>query len=83
MESETPKSYFRRAARRGSSHVTVVVDGCTLEMGEEDTVASAILLASGRPSRLSAVTGQPRTPFCMMGSCFECLKACGADPLRH
>ena len=38
-----------------------------------DTVASALLLAGVRASRKSAVSGNPRLPFCMMGSCFECL----------
>jgi len=38
-----------------------------------DTVASALLLAGVRVSRKSSVSGEARLPFCMMGSCFECL----------
>lgn len=38
-----------------------------------DTVASALLLAGVRITTHSAVSGAPRLPFCMMGSCFECL----------
>jgi predicted molibdopterin-dependent oxidoreductase YjgC len=38
-----------------------------------DTVASALLLAGIRVSRESGVSGEARLPFCMMGSCFECL----------
>ena len=38
-----------------------------------DTVASALLLAGVRISRKSGVSGDARLPFCMMGSCFECL----------
>ena len=40
---------------------------------DSDTVASALLLAGVRISRKSAVSGSARLPFCMMGSCFECL----------
>lgn len=39
----------------------------------DDTVASALLLAGVRASKNSSVSGAPRLPFCMMGSCFECL----------
>ena len=38
-----------------------------------DTVASALLLADIRTTKNSAVSDSPRLPFCMMGSCFECL----------
>ena len=38
-----------------------------------DTVASALLLAGVAASRHSPVSGVGRLPFCMMGSCFECL----------
>jgi predicted molibdopterin-dependent oxidoreductase YjgC len=38
-----------------------------------DTVASALLLAGVRVSRKSSVSDDARLPFCMMGSCFECL----------
>jgi predicted molibdopterin-dependent oxidoreductase YjgC len=38
-----------------------------------DTVAAALLLAGVRISRKSSVSGEARLPFCMMGSCFECL----------
>jgi len=38
-----------------------------------DTVASALLLAGIRATRKGTVSGNSRLPFCMMGSCFECL----------
>lgn len=38
-----------------------------------DTVASALLLAGIRSTRNSSASQSPRLPFCMMGSCFECL----------
>ena len=43
----------------------------TAEAGE--TVA-AVLLRQAEPwSRVSAVSGAPRAPYCLMGVCFDCL----------
>ena len=53
--------------------VAVSIDGRPFAARAGDTVAAA-LLASGRVScRTSGVSGQSRGPFCMMGSCFDCL----------
>ena len=38
-----------------------------------DTVAAALLSNGVRTSREHPVTGEGRAPFCMMGTCFECL----------
>jgi sarcosine oxidase subunit alpha len=35
------------------------------------TMASAVFLNSGTPSRVS-ITGETRTALCGMGTCFEC-----------
>jgi predicted molibdopterin-dependent oxidoreductase YjgC len=45
----------------------------TITAQNHDTVASALLFAGVRVSRNSALSGEARLPFCMMGSCFECL----------
>lgn len=74
---------FIRAVRRSSEDVTLDIDGQIFLAGAEDTVATAILLAGALPNRLSAVTGQPRAPFCMMGACFECLAEVDGVPLRQ
>lgn len=53
--------------------VAVTVDGRAVEAKAGDSVA-AVLLASGIVAqRVSAVSGSPRGPYCMMGVCFECL----------
>ncbi|MCG8545313.1 MAG: (2Fe-2S)-binding protein [Alphaproteobacteria bacterium] len=59
------------------------MNGRRVVVGEEDTAASAILLAGVCPSRLSAVTAQPRAPYCMMGACFECLAEIDGVPLQQ
>jgi predicted molibdopterin-dependent oxidoreductase YjgC len=38
-----------------------------------DTVAAALLAAGEITLRVTAVSGSPRAPYCMMGVCFECL----------
>lgn len=53
-----------------SDHLKVRVNGETMEVAAGTTAAVAALIAR-LPSRTS-VTGQPRTPFCGMGVCFEC-----------
>ena len=50
--------------------VTVNVNGRAIAVPAGATVAVAILLA-GEACRTS-VSGQPRAPFCGMGTCFEC-----------
>lgn len=52
--------------------VHLTVDGEPVAARPGDTVAAALLAHSGDASRHSA-TGAPRTAYCMMGVCFECL----------
>jgi sarcosine oxidase subunit alpha len=53
-----------------ASELTVYVNGRALEVPSGATVAVAVLLA-GEFCRTS-VSGQPRSPLCGMGTCFEC-----------
>ena len=53
-----------------SDRLTIRVNGKTMEVTKGTSAAVAALIAR-IPSRTS-VTGQPRTPFCGMGVCFEC-----------
>ncbi len=62
--------------------VTIHLDGAPVRAPLGDTLA-AVLLARGTAgtngtagtsaTSVSAVTGAPRAPYCMIGSCFECL----------
>jgi predicted molibdopterin-dependent oxidoreductase YjgC len=64
---------FRRSDLDHRPSVQIFVDGTAIAAREGDTV-SAALLASGRDvRRLTAVSGAPRLPYCMMGVCFDCL----------
>lgn len=58
-------------------------DGYAMTGLEGDTVAAALLGAGVRSSRTHPVTGEPRAPFCMMGTCFECLVEIDGVPNRQ
>lgn len=59
--------------------IPVCVNGAPLDV-LVGTSAAAALMASGKFSRTS-VTGEHRTPFCGMGTCFEC--RCEIDGQAH
>jgi D-hydroxyproline dehydrogenase subunit gamma len=58
--------------------IWVHVNGATIEVPMGATAAVALLIA-GRRSRVS-VSGQPRAPFCGMGTCFECRCEINGEP---
>ena len=64
-----------------SESVAVRVNGKIVTVRAGSTVAVAIL-ASGATCRAS-VTGQPRSPLCGMGTCFECRVAINGEPRRR
>jgi predicted molibdopterin-dependent oxidoreductase YjgC len=58
--------------------VTVRVNGKAVTVPTGATVAVAVLL-SGATCRTS-VTGEPRSPLCGMGTCFECRVVINGQP---
>ena len=48
-----------------------MVNGRTLQMARDLTVAAALLNAGAWQFRES-VSGEPRAPLCGMGTCYEC-----------
>jgi predicted molibdopterin-dependent oxidoreductase YjgC len=63
-----------------SESVSVRVNGKLVTVRAGSTVAVAVL-TSGATFRTS-VTGQPRSPFCGMGTCFECRVAINGERQR-
>jgi D-hydroxyproline dehydrogenase subunit gamma len=53
--------------------VRFTFEGRAVDAREGDSVATALVAAGIGPVRFSAVSGEPRAPYCMMGICFECL----------
>lgn len=57
--------------------VTVRFNGEALSLPEGANLAAALLAADVSVFRHTPVSGAPRSPFCMMGACFDCLVAVG------
>lgn len=56
-----------------AGRVQVWFDGVPLDLPEGSNLAAALLAAGVRVFRHTPVSGAPRAPFCMMGTCFDCL----------
>ena len=63
--------------------VTVLVNGRPFQAPRDCTAAAAALLAGETATRTTPVSGEPRTPYCMMGACFECLMEIDGVPNRQ
>lgn len=64
---------FQRLPDLDRTTVPFMLDGRPVDGRAGDTVAAALLAAGVETCRSSAVGGEPRAPYCMMGVCFECL----------
>ncbi len=53
--------------------ITVEVEGRQVAVPRGVSAAAAALIAGLPSTRCSPVMGEPRSPYCMMGVCFECL----------
>lgn len=79
---------FRRIDRKtnpddGRDVITFVWEGAELTGNAGDTVAAALFAAGVNSTRVHPVTGEPRTAYCMMGVCFECLVDIDGVPNRQ
>jgi predicted molibdopterin-dependent oxidoreductase YjgC len=66
-------SMFKKLHESATDPITLYVDGQAVIAERGETVAAVLLREEQHASRLSAVGGEPRAPFCMMGVCFDCL----------
>lgn len=66
---------FRKLHEPGEKvpSLTVTIDGQTVSAEPGESVAAVLLRLDPPISRTTPVNGSPRTPYCMMGVCFECL----------
>lgn len=64
---------FRRTTEAKSDTVTIHFEGQRLQVPAGESVAAAILAAGPEYTRTTAISGARRAPYCMMGTCFECL----------
>ncbi|MBF0277923.1 MAG: (2Fe-2S)-binding protein [SAR324 cluster bacterium] len=70
---------FKKLPQNGEK-VSIDFEGKRLETVTGQTVAAALLGSGEMLFRESAVTGQPRSVYCMMGVCFECLLEIDGKP---
>lgn len=68
-----------RFQARPKGDIKLNVDGKTIYAHSGDSVAAALLAHSGDPSRKTECDS-PRTAFCMMGVCFDCLVEIDGSP---
>ena len=82
---------FRKLLEPEADGLTIYVDGEPVAAEAGETIAAVLLRQDGGWSRLTAVSGSPRGPYCMMGVCFDCVaEVDGASsvqtclrPVRH
>lgn len=64
---------FKRFEQVADTPLTFTFDGQDIPALAGDTVAAAMLADGRHWLRNTYVTGAPRGPFCLMGTCFDCL----------
>ena len=60
--------------------LTVIVNGDAVSVPSGFTAAAAMLLHGSGATRTTALSGEGRAPYCMMGVCFECLMEINGEP---
>ena len=60
--------------------LTVFVNGNAVDVPEGVTAAAAMLMHGEGATRTTALSGEGRAPYCMMGVCFECLMEINGEP---
>jgi predicted molibdopterin-dependent oxidoreductase YjgC len=71
---------FERYAPSSGHTVTIFVDERELQVEPGLSVAAALLASGYASTRHTPVTGSPRGPWCLMGTCFDCLVAVDGVP---
>ena len=74
---------FRPRPDAPAATIEVEVEDRTVRVPEGASAAAAVLLAGLASLRDTPVTGSARTPYCMMGVCFDCLAEIDGVPNRQ
>jgi predicted molibdopterin-dependent oxidoreductase YjgC len=64
---------FKRLNYINEPTITIMIEDRQIEVPASDSVAAAMLAAGIVVARTTPVSGAHRGPYCMMGTCFECL----------
>lgn len=60
--------------------VTIRFEGVPISVPAGETVASALTIANVGATRTTPISGAPRSAYCLMGVCFECLVVIDGKP---
>ena len=71
---------FTRLPHTTEQTLSVSVNGVLVHVPRGCTAAAAMLLHSNGETRTTALSGEGRAPYCMMGVCFECLMEINDEP---
>ncbi|ANT60858.1 MULTISPECIES: (2Fe-2S)-binding protein [Roseobacteraceae] len=63
--------------------ITFTFEGRSISADAGESLAAALLAENVGSFRDTPVSGAPRAPFCMMGTCFECLVTVDGVPNRQ
>lgn len=64
---------FKRIDGSNAKGITLTIEGNKITAPAGSSVAAAMLTAGFDHFRTTPVSGARRAPFCMMGTCFDCL----------
>ncbi|MEH6648925.1 MAG: (2Fe-2S)-binding protein [Motiliproteus sp.] len=74
---------FRSLSKASAEQVQLQINGKPISVAAGSSVWSAMALAGQTTTRLAPVTEQPRSAYCAMGVCFECLVEIDGMPNRQ
>ena len=65
--------FIEFAPSDGAPPVSFTFEGRSITAPAGTSVSAALLMAGETATRDTPVTGAPRSSYCLMGACFECL----------
>ena len=72
--------YLNDAATTKTKQVYISINGRECQVPEHTSVWAAMAASGETVTRLAAVSEQPRSAYCAMGACFECLVTVDGQP---
>ena len=64
---------IKRLASPAGREIEITFNGTKIVAHEGENLAAVLLAAGIGTTRKTPATGAPRAPFCLMGTCFDCL----------
>ena len=74
---------FKKRPETAEPTVRIFFEGAPIDASSTSSVAAALLCAGIGPLRQAVVTGEPRAPHCMIGTCYECMVEIDGEPARQ